>query len=180
MSTLGNHFLPNMNNRMTNPKAVFKGKNYRISIISDMIIRLEYDEEGIFNDYLTENVLNRNFPLPQLDVQEDHATLIVNTKYYRLQYLKEKPFKGSLFAPDSTLRVNVLNSQAYWYYGSDEIKNISCLKPNLDLKKEFVFASEVLDSYDKKDSKAKEDNKTKKKEELKKEKERFCNCLKAA
>ena len=32
---------------MTNPKAVFKGKNYRISIISDMIIRLEYDEEGI-------------------------------------------------------------------------------------------------------------------------------------
>ena len=61
----------------------------------------------------------------------------------------------------------------YWYYGSDEIKNISCLKPNLDLKKEFVFASEVLDSYDKKDSKAKEDDKTKKKEALKKEKERY-------
>ena len=31
---------------MTNPKAVFKGKNYRISIISDMILRLEYDEEA--------------------------------------------------------------------------------------------------------------------------------------
>ena len=55
------------------------------------------------------------------------------------------------------------------WFASDEIKNISCLKPNLDLKKEFVFASEVLDSYDKKDSKAKEDDKTKKKEELKKE-----------
>ena len=49
-----------MNNRMTNPKAVFKGKNYRISIISDMIIRLEYDEEGIFNDYtsMTPLILN--------------------------------------------------------------------------------------------------------------------------
>ena len=63
MSTLGNHFLPNMNNRMTNPKAVFKGKNYRISIISDMILRLEYDETGVFNDYLTENIQNRSFPL---------------------------------------------------------------------------------------------------------------------
>lgn len=151
---------------MTNPKAVFKGKNYRISIISDMILRLEYDEEGIFNDYLTENILNRNFPLPHLDVQEDHATLIVNTKYFRLQYLKEKPFKGSLFAPDSTLRVNVLNSTAYWYYGSDEVKNIACLKPNLDLKKEFIFASEALELEDNKDSKSKEvDAKNKKKED---------------
>ena len=157
MSTLGNHFLPNMNNRMTNPKAVFKGKNYRISIISDMILRLEYDETGVFNDYLTENIQNRSFPLPTLDIQEDHATLIVNTKYYRLQYLKEKPFKGSLFAPDSTLRVNVLNSQAYWYYGSDESKNITSPIFNLDLKKEFISASEFLENNNSKDDKKKKE-----------------------
>ena len=54
MSELGNYFLPNMNNRITNPKAVFKGQKYRISVISDMILRLEYNEEGQFNDYLTE------------------------------------------------------------------------------------------------------------------------------
>ena len=158
---------------MTNPKAVFKGKNYRISIISDMILRLEYDEEGVFNDYLTENIQNRNFPLPHLDVQEDHATLIVNTKYFRLQYLKEKPFKGSLFAPDSTLRVNVLNSQAYWYYGSDEAKNVACLKPNLDLKKEFIFASEALDAQENKDDKTKETDEKKKQKAAKKAKDSY-------
>ena len=152
MSELGNHFLPNMNNRITNPKAVFKGQKYRISVISDMILRLEYNEEGQFNDYLTENIANRNFPVPHIDAQEDHATLIISTKYYRLQYLKEKPFKGSVFAPDSTLRVNVLNSSSYWYYGNDEVKKIACLNPNIDLKKEFISPSELNSSQDNKNT----------------------------
>ena len=162
MSELGNHFLPNMNNRITNPKAVFKGQKYRISVISDMILRLEYNEEGQFNDYLTENIANRNFPVPHIDAQEDHATLIISTKYYRLQYLKEKPFKGSVFAPDSTLRVNVLNSSSYWYYGNDEVKKIACLNPNIDLKKEFISPSELNSSQDNKNA---DDKKNKKKQE---------------
>lgn len=134
---IGNHFLPNMNNKMSNPRAIFKGKNYRITVLSDMIVRLEFQNDGKFNDFLTENVLNRSFPAVHVDSQEDKTTLVLITKYFRLQYLKEKPFKGSTFAPDSNLRINVLNTPNFWYYGSDEVKNVAVSKMELDMKKEY-------------------------------------------
>ena len=45
----------------TKEQYVFKGKKYRISILSDVLIRLEYNEDGVFNDYPTIFAINRRF-----------------------------------------------------------------------------------------------------------------------
>ena len=34
-------------------------------------------------------------------------TFLINTKYFSLQYLKETPFKGPAFAPDTNLKVKL-------------------------------------------------------------------------
>ena len=134
MSTLGTHFKLDNQNKFSNPKAVFKGEKYRITILSDILIRLEYDEAGIFFDNYTELVKNRNFPLIEFDVQEDNKFLVITTKHYRLQYLKEKPFVGSTFALDSNLRINLLDTDKVWYFKHDEARNFGSVVENIDTK----------------------------------------------
>ena len=40
-----------------------------------------------------------------------------------LQYLKNKPFLGPKFAPDSYLKVNLINTDKMWFYGHVEARN---------------------------------------------------------
>jgi hypothetical protein len=49
----GPQYYIDMMKAKTASKYVFKGKKYRISIISDVLIRLEYSETGSFSDYPT-------------------------------------------------------------------------------------------------------------------------------
>lgn len=156
MSTLGTHFKLDNQNKFSNPKAVFKGEKYRITILSDILIRLEYDEAGIFFDNYTELVKNRNFPLIEFDVQEDNKFLVITTKHYRLQYLKEKPFVGSTFAPDSNLRINLLDTDKVWYFKHDEARNFGSVVENIDTKEVYISkAEQILSENDKTKSKNK-------------------------
>ncbi|MBR1622912.1 MAG: hypothetical protein IJ675_03260, partial [Pseudobutyrivibrio sp.] len=45
--------------------------NYRISVLTDRLIRLEYQKDGLFVDGLTQIVANRNFP--EASYQERHT-----------------------------------------------------------------------------------------------------------
>ena len=71
-SLLRNVETMNIDPRKSNPKAIFKGVNYRITILSERLIRLEYDITGEFNDDLTLLVKNRNFNLPNFKVNQDN------------------------------------------------------------------------------------------------------------
>lgn len=113
----------NIDTRKSNPKAIFKGVNYRITILSERLIRLEYDITGEFNDDLTLLVKNRNFNLPNFKVNQDEKYLVITTKYFIMQYSKEKPFKGPNFAPDSNLKVKLINTDKIWYLGHPEARN---------------------------------------------------------
>ena len=156
MSTLGTHFKLDNQNKFSNPKAVFKGEKYRITVLSDILIRLEYDEAGIFFDNYTELVKNRNFPLIEFDVQEDNKFLVITTKHFRLQYLKEKPFVGSTFAPDSNLRINLLDTDKVWYFKHDEARNFGSVVENIDTKEVYISkAEQILSENDKTKSKNK-------------------------
>ena len=112
-----------MNKNITNPQVVFKGDNYRISILSERLVRLEYSIDGKFSDAPTILVKNRNFSVPEFKVEQDDKYLVINTKYFMLQYIKNKPFVGPKFAPDSNLKVSLLNTDKVWFYGQAEARN---------------------------------------------------------
>ena len=119
----GNFETLNMDARLSNSKAIFKGVNYRITVLSERLIRFEYDIKGEFTDDLTLLVKNRNFNLPNFKVSQDDKLLVITTKYFILQYAKEKPFKGPNFAPDSNLKVKLVNTDRIWYFGHPEARN---------------------------------------------------------
>ena len=84
----------NYENNKAKAECVFEGKTYRITVLTERLVRLEYSKTGDFFDDLTEQVVNRNFPIPKFDVKEDDKYLEINTSYFLLKYHKEKPFEG--------------------------------------------------------------------------------------
>jgi hypothetical protein len=132
MAELDPSFKIDYKNAISNPKAIFKGKFYRITILSDILIRLEYDTGGIFEDRPTELALFRNFPVPKFEVQENDRFLVITTKHFRIQYIKDKPFIGSMFAPDTNLRIALLDTDKIWYFNHEEARNFGGYDNHLD------------------------------------------------
>ncbi len=71
MSELGEHFKVDYTKAKSKEGSVFKGEKYRITILSDVLIRLEYSKTGQFNDYPTLFAINRSFDVPKFEVKED-------------------------------------------------------------------------------------------------------------
>ena len=147
MAELGEHFKVDYENLVSKPQAVFKGQFYRITVLSDLLVRLEFSEEGYFEDRATELVKFRNFSIPQLKVDQNERYLDITTKYFNLRYEKEKSFAGNKYSPDSILRIKLLDSSnKEWYYGHPEARNYLGIVSNLDKTTDpFVEVAEVKD-----------------------------------
>ena len=52
----------NLENLIANPKSIIKGEKYRITVLTERLIRLEYSPDGNFEDGKTEIITNRNLP----------------------------------------------------------------------------------------------------------------------
>ena len=123
MYDLGESFKFDLNKAIANNECVFKGNKYRITILTERLVRLEYNENGIFNDYPTELVWYRNLPKPEFTVNEDKKVLNISTKYFNLVYLKEKKFYSGKVSPTKNLKISLLNTEKIWYYGHPEVRN---------------------------------------------------------
>ena len=47
---------------LANPENVIKGDKYRITVLTEHLLRLEYSEDGEFIDAASQTVVNRDFP----------------------------------------------------------------------------------------------------------------------
>ena len=114
---------------LANPKAIVKGDKYRFTILSEGLIRLEYSENGIFEDRATENVFNRRLEVPKFEVMEDARMITIVTEKFKIYYAKNTPFSGNRVSPASNLKVEFLENidpnkpNRYWYYGMPEVKS---------------------------------------------------------
>lgn len=87
---------------------VVKGDRFRITVLTAKLLRLEYSEDGVFEDRATRTVLNRNFDRPEFKVVDNGDKLEIITEYIHLYYDK-KPFsKNGLRA--------IIDGQE-WFYG---------------------------------------------------------------
>ena len=123
MYNLGDQFKFDLNASLMNPECIIKGDKFRITILTESLIRLEYSNDGMFNDLPTFNIWYRNFNKPNFNIQETDKILNITTNYFNLVYLKEKNFNGGKINPSSNLRVTCLATNKVWYYGYKEIRN---------------------------------------------------------
>ncbi len=154
MYDFGNNFHLNLDDLKAKDDAIILGKKYRITILTERLIRLEYSPSFIFNDLATELVVFRNFDLPRYTKKEDDTYLEVETDYFKLTYEKEKPFKGSIFNPTKNLRVEVKNTNSIWFFGHAEARNYHGSNISTEVKEreevynKGLFSLEGMASFD--------------------------------
>ena len=133
MASLDERFsIPNYDKSTSLSDAIIQGKRYRITLLSDVLVRLEYSENGEFENRPTEQVIFRAFNVPRYTKQEDKNFLILTTKYFKLEYQKEMPFIGSKISPDQYLKINLNNSDKFWYFNAAEARNFKGTAYSLD------------------------------------------------
>lgn len=93
---------------------IIYGKKYRITILTEGLIRLEYCEDGIFEDRATQAVLNRDFVPVDFQVKETEEELEISTWRLRLNYNKKEFDKRGL-------KIQVIGHtgpwSCVWHYG---------------------------------------------------------------
>lgn len=95
---------------------VIAGENYRISVLTDGLLRLEYAEHGIFEDRPTQVVWNRDLGVCNFQIVEQEDNLEIITDRIHLRYDKgvfrtnglSVEVKGGLFPYGNV-----------WHYGDD-------------------------------------------------------------
>ncbi len=123
MYDFGESFHIKLDDLKSKPESIIQGQKFRITILTERLVRLEYSPSFIFNDLKTELVSFRNFNVPKFEKKEDTRFLEVETEYFKLFYSKEEPFKGSSISPTKNFKLEVKGTNNVWYYGHPEAKN---------------------------------------------------------
>lgn len=138
----------NYNVAVSKTAAIYKGIKYRITVLSEILIRLEYSETGTFEDRPTELARFRDFDVPRVIVSEDEKTLNLRTNYFELIYDKEMPFTGTKFSPDQYLKVKLLGTDKMWFFSQAEARNFKGTCMSLDDKMSIPKLEKGLYSTD--------------------------------
>ncbi len=128
MYPLGKQFEVDYTKATSDKKAIVQGTNYRISVISERIVRLEFSPNGQFNDRPTQLIKKRNIGLPDFSVRQDATIVEVTTKYFSLSYIKGQPFVGTKVDPMRNLKITLLSRDRDrskdWFVGHPEARNM--------------------------------------------------------
>ena len=112
---------------MAAKESMIQGKNYRITVLTESLLRLEYSREGVFEDRATQTVLNRDFPVPAFKVSETAEELKLFTGALEMTYNKREFAPNGLFIKVTGGRSNETN----WHYG-DPVKDLGGTARTLD------------------------------------------------
>lgn len=137
MYDLGEQFKFDLSKAVANPDSIFRGNKYRITILTERLVRVEYNEQGAFVDYPTELIWYRKFNKPNFTVEQNETNLNIRTKYFELNYYKEQPFNKGKSAKN--LQVKLKSNEKIWYYGHPEVRNYSIGAFSIDEKNDQVL-----------------------------------------
>ncbi len=128
MYPLGKQFEVDYAKAISDKKAIVQGQNYRISVISERVVRLEFSSAGQFVDRPTQLIKKRNIGLPDFSVRQDANIVEITTKYFALSYIKGQPFVGTKVDPMKNLKIMLLSRERDrskdWYVGHPEARNM--------------------------------------------------------
>jgi hypothetical protein len=67
------------NNPVADPKAVVVSGNIRFTVLTQQLVRMEWAEDGKFEDHASLVFVNRRLPVPKLSVTQNDENLTIAT-----------------------------------------------------------------------------------------------------
>ena len=113
-------------------EAVVEAGNARFTVLTDRLIRMEWSEDGVFEDRASLAIVNRNLPVPSFSVSRSGGSLTLKTGKVTLKY------SGGEF-DENSLRVSFKMSgkTQVWYPGKEDKGNLLGTSRTLDKCKGF-------------------------------------------
>ena len=115
-----------------NPKADEKAQvvvgNARFTVLTPQMIRMEWAEDGKFEDRASLTFVNRKLDVPVFKVRETRTKLTITTSNVTLTYLK-----GAKFSADNLkAEILVAGNKVVWHYGDEDTQNLMGTTRTLD------------------------------------------------
>jgi alpha-glucosidase (family GH31 glycosyl hydrolase) len=101
--------------------------NLRVTVLTDGLLRLEYDPEQNFDDRPTQLVWTRKLDLPKFNLLKDEKKLVIETEKIKLKYLRD----GRKLSKEN-LKINIKANEEEWFYGKKDDKNLKGTYRTLD------------------------------------------------
>jgi len=114
---------------LADPAAVIAYGNARFTVLTDKVIRIEYSNQGKFEDRATVAFVNRRLPVPTFSQNTVAGVLSIKTASLELKYQIGQPFTRT------SLTINSVNSSlgwTSWYYGQPNPGNLLGTIKSLD------------------------------------------------
>jgi alpha-glucosidase (family GH31 glycosyl hydrolase) len=113
---------------LAHPEAVVRGDRWRITVLTAGLVRLEWAEDGVFEDRASTFALHRDLPVPDFKVVDGEIVLEIVTDRLRLTY-DRGPFTPAGLSVQ--VRGNVSNYRSVWRYG-EPVRNLGGTARTLD------------------------------------------------
>ena len=106
---------------IANNEAVVTFDKVRFTVLSPIMIRMEWDSLGKFEDHASFVVINRNLPLPKYSKKEDRKSIIITTDKLTLKYIKST---GKFTSQNLQIIFNDKNNKTNWKPGTPNKENL--------------------------------------------------------
>lgn len=121
------------NNPIANPDAVIVSGNARFTVLTPEMIRIEYSDNGAFEDRATFAIVNRNLDIPPFEKSEDSEYLYINTDKVALKYRKgSAPVTLPASSKNLSITFNHNGREVLWYPGKPDPLNLKGTCRTLD------------------------------------------------
>ena len=109
-------------------QAVVIAGNARFTVLTSQLIRMEWSEDGVFEDRASLTFINRNLPVPEFKVKKSGNKVTIKTADILLTYVGNLPFDSS------NLKVEFLTAgkKSLWTPGADASGNLMGTTRTLD------------------------------------------------
>lgn len=108
-------------------EAVVKVDKLRITILTEGLLRLEFDPEQKFDDRPSQLVWKRKLKVPDFSLNKTEQKLIIETENLKLKYLRD----GKELSEDN-LKISVKANNEEWFYNKEDENNLKGTYRTLD------------------------------------------------
>ena len=118
---ISNQIFPQSYNGKANPEAVIVSGNVRFTILTPHIVRMEWSEDGIFEDLASLTFVNRSLPAPKFEKNESDGYLQIKTESMIVKYkINSGKFSSNNLSADFTVN----GEKKKWIPGTENKGNL--------------------------------------------------------